>query len=583
MPSDLIFVSSIKFYTKVTFFLSEEFIIEMVLFRAGDLIILTGRFFMTLESLYEGLNLQDYYIGKVTQVYRSNCTAQIDNIALMSDRSKFTSSFMPNTINYFVVIDSMAGVFLGEVFENKASRKSIFEVASADEKPNDYQEICIDTIALMTPESDKFQLAGFKTLGITDKVYFATDEVYKLFLHSLEFAGGDEEPLPSFATYLNRAQAEVSLKPSTLFNRHLMCIGATNSGKSTTALAILDKVVSTKRKALIIDPTGEYRNAFTDEEITKLTLGIDTTVSPGKISMEQWEKLFETENSSQGAVLSEAITSLRYMKKIGDDSYYQKVGEDIEEIQENLASVTKDDTDFNIALLPEQIQAESVCEPDRDNNYNFKYRYDTLKANLNASLVQKIQYQMTNTRFLSFFSNDPEMFNLLDVIDEFVHLPDVSLYIDTSQLGASEGIGGMVIDLVSNFVMGLDDIYPFVFFIDEVHRYAKSRYSDKEYHGGLTLLAREGRKKGIFLYLTTQNPKDVSPILFGQVGTMLIHRLMLNDEIHAVESHLDDYAIKHVRKLNQGEVILTSVNLLHNMFIHVNKSVRTQHNDTPTL
>ena len=539
---------------------------------------------MTLESLYDGANIQDYYIGKVTQVYRSNCTAQIDNLQLMSDRSKFNSSFLPNTINYFVLIDSVIGVFLGEVFENKASRKSIFDVASNDKQINDYQEILIDTIAIMTPNSNKFELAGFKTLGITDKVYLATDKVYKLFLQSLEFAGSDdEEPLPPFATYLNRSQADVSLKPSTLFNRHLMCIGATNSGKSTTALAILDKVVSTRRKALIIDPTGEYRNAFTEEEITKLTLGIDTTVSPGKISMEQWEKLFETENSSQGAVLSEAITSLRYMKKIGEDTYYPKVGEDIEEIQENLASVTKDDTDFNLELLPEQIQAESVCEPDRDNNYNFKYRYDTLKANLNASLVQKIQYQMTNTRFLSFFSNDPNMFNLLDVIDEFVHLPDVSLYIDTSQLGASEGIGGMVIDLVSTFIMEIEEVNPFVFFIDEVHRYAKSRYSDKEYHGGLTLLAREGRKKGIFLYLTTQNPKDVSPILFGQVGTMLIHRLMLNDEIRTVESQLDDYAIKHVRKLNQGEVILTSVNLLHNMFIHVNKSKRTQHNDTPLL
>jgi hypothetical protein len=175
------------------------------------------------------------------------------------------------------------------------------------------------------------------------------------------------------------------------------------------------------------------------------------------------------------------------------------------------------------------------------------------------------------------------MYNLLDVIEEFVHLPNESLYIDTSSLGASEGIGGMVIDLVSTFVMSRDNICPFVFFIDEVHRYAKSRYSDKDYHGGLTLLAREGRKKGIFLYLTTQNPKDVSPILFGQIGTMLIHRLMLNDEIRAVESHLDDYAIKHVRKLNQGEVILTSVNLLHNMFIHVNKSPRTQYNDTPQL
>ena len=538
---------------------------------------------MTLESLFEGLNQQEYYLGKVTQVYRSCCIAQIENMAVMSDRSKFNKSFLPNTISYFVLVDSTEGVFLGEVFENKASRKNIFDPSAGDVKPSDYQEISIDTIAIMTTDANKFQLAGFKTLGITDKVYLAPDNVYKLFVASLEFSGENEEALPSFATFLNRSQAGVCLKPSTLFNRHLMCIGATNSGKSTTALAILDKVVSTKRKALIIDPTGEYRNAFTSDEITKLTLGVDTSISPGKITMQQWEKLFETENSSQGAVLSEAITSLRYMKKVGDEGYYAKVGENIDIVQDNLSKVSKDDTDFNIDLLPEQIQAESVCEPDMDNNYNFRYRYDSLKANSNASLIQKIQYQMTNTKFLSFFSSDPNMYNLLDVIEEFVHLPEASLYIDTSSLGAAEGIGGMVIDLVSNFVMSLDDICPFVFFIDEVHRYAKSRSSDKEFHGGLTLLAREGRKKGIFLYLTTQSPKDVSPILFGQVGTMLIHRLMLNDEIRTVESHLDDYAIKHVRKLNQGEVILTSVNLLHNMFIHVNKCDRTQYNDTPTL
>ena len=263
---------------------------------------------MNIEALYAGKNPQDFYIGKVTQVYRSNCVAQVENFDLMSDRTRFNKSFLPNTINNFVIIDSVVGLFLGEVFENKASRKSIYEMKTGDVKSNDYQEICIDTISLMPTDSDKFQLAGFNTLGITDKVYLATDDVYKLFLASLEFTGENEEPLPAFATYLNKSQAEVCLKPSTLFNRHLMCIGATNSGKSTTALAILDKVVSTRRKALIIDPTGEYRNAFTNEEITKLTLGVDTTVSPGKISMEQWEKLFETENSSQGAVLSEAIT-----------------------------------------------------------------------------------------------------------------------------------------------------------------------------------------------------------------------------------------------------------------------------------
>ena len=58
---------------------------------------------MTLESLYAGLNLQDYYIGKVTQVYRSNSIAQVENFDLMNDRSKFSQSYLPNTINYYFI------------------------------------------------------------------------------------------------------------------------------------------------------------------------------------------------------------------------------------------------------------------------------------------------------------------------------------------------------------------------------------------------------------------------------------------------------------------------------------------------
>ena len=84
---------------------------------------------MTLEELYQGYNLEEDYIGKVTQVYRSNCTAQIDNLSLMADRSKFNNSYLPNSINFYVIIDSVLGLFLGEVFENKASRKNVFDTA----------------------------------------------------------------------------------------------------------------------------------------------------------------------------------------------------------------------------------------------------------------------------------------------------------------------------------------------------------------------------------------------------------------------------------------------------------------------
>ena len=61
---------------------------------------------MTIEQLYAGMDPQEFYIGKVTQVYRSSCIAQIDNLTLMSDRSRFNKSFLPNTINYFVIVDS---------------------------------------------------------------------------------------------------------------------------------------------------------------------------------------------------------------------------------------------------------------------------------------------------------------------------------------------------------------------------------------------------------------------------------------------------------------------------------------------
>ena len=124
---------------------------------------------MTIEELYSGRNVEDFYIGKITQVYRSCCVAQVDNVQLMSNREKFSTSFLPNTINYFVIIKSTLGLFLGEVFENKASRKSIFEMSStADEKNSDYQEINIDTISKIVGMN-----ITFVTSAKTDKEGYA--------------------------------------------------------------------------------------------------------------------------------------------------------------------------------------------------------------------------------------------------------------------------------------------------------------------------------------------------------------------------------------------------------------------------
>lgn len=535
---------------------------------------------MTIDFLYEKVDKNNFYIGRISQVYRDNSIAQVENLSLLSHRKIYQELLIPNTINYLVVIDSIKGIFLGEVFQTKVSSSEKIHDSINNGKPEAiYPEINIDIIGVMTYHDKKFRLPEFMTVGVSEKVYLANEVVIQKYLESVETTSLLEAQLQPFATYLNMYEAEVFLKPSTLFDHHLFVVGATNSGKSTSALSILDKIIIANKKVLIIDPTGEYKDSFPEPEVKKLNLGIDTTISPGKLSMQQWSMLFETNSNTQSAVLAEAIHSLRYQEKNGQSSCLIKAGQNIAYLQKELATVSKSDVNFNVSLLPEQIAAESVSEPNRGSDYI----YDTFKANANSYLVQKVTYQLGNTSFLTFFKNDPNLFNLLEEIECFIHTPNSGLYINTSTLGASEGIGGMIIDLICNYILSQSGIIPFVFFIDEVHRYTKSQYSEEEFHKGLTLVAREGRKKGIFLFLTSQNPQDVSPVLLGQIGTMLIHRLTHNDEIRAIANHLDDYSIKQVKKLNQGEAILTSINLIQNVFLHIIKCSRKQDNDTPML
>lgn len=105
-----------------------------------------------------------------------------------------------------------------------------------------------------------------------------------------------------------------------------MAIGTTNSGKSTSSLSILDKLIKNDKKLLIIDPTGEYFNSFNENDnITKLNLGIDTILDTGRLSFSQWATLFETNDSTQPAVLADAIKSLRYQKKLVVMMYTRKM------------------------------------------------------------------------------------------------------------------------------------------------------------------------------------------------------------------------------------------------------------------
>ena len=535
-----------------------------------------------IDSFYKISDKSNYYLGMISQVNRLYSTIQIENLSLFSYRKLRTDILAPNTINFYVLVDSSNGLFFGEIFQSKVPNSdSVHEMLTNGQQEKIFPEISIDILGYIPLGEKYFKLNGTNTVGITDKVYIANEKVVKLFIKSIEVNPDSEKQLSSFAKIVFSSQEyPIELQPKTLFNRHLMTVGTTNSGKSTSALSILDKLAKDRIKTLIIDPTGEYSDSFTDDEVDKYVLGENAFLPLSQISMNQWSILFETNDGTQPAVLAEAIRSLRYQYKNKKQHIYEKVGKSVTDVERELSSLTDMDNNFNINLLSKQIAVETTKQ---DNKGNFIA--DIFNFNVNQYLIQKVNYKLANTSLVNFFASNGN--SLIEIIKSFTRIKTgKSLYIDSSKIGTTDSIGGMIVDLISNYLVNLssESIEPFVMFVDEVHRYTKGINNEGfTFYTGLNSIAREGRKKGIFLFLTTQSPNDLDKVLLGQVGTLLVHRLTSPDELKAIQNHFSENQTNQLKKLNTGEAVLTSINLLKDLYIKVDKCNRPHHNETPSL
>jgi len=66
---------------------------------------------MKIDSFFNVADKSNYYLGMISQVNRSYSTIQIENLSLLSYRKLRTDILSPNTINFYVLIDSSNGLF----------------------------------------------------------------------------------------------------------------------------------------------------------------------------------------------------------------------------------------------------------------------------------------------------------------------------------------------------------------------------------------------------------------------------------------------------------------------------------------
>lgn len=538
-------------------------------------------------DFYSDIDKSHFFLGRIIQVNREYCVVQVENNSLLSHRLLANEVLDPNSINYNVVIENEKGLFLGEVFSNNLglndkAKKSVFSASDNLATPCIY----INLIGLKEKSDKLFKLPGNSSVGISDKVYVANSAVDECYLKSIDFNNyesneKDDSNVITVGKYLASNQEDVKLNVNSLFNRHLLVVGATNSGKSTSSLSILNALVKQGKKVLIIDPTGEYKDSFNNKVFNKVTLGEDCFIYTKDVSIAQFGKLFNVNSNTQGPVLAQAIDSLRYVKQknIPNKNIYVKAGSTESSVNNELKNLKNDSLDFEIRYLPEQIKEESVYLDKND-----LYCYDSYKRKNNEYLINKIKYWIDKknlTKIFSSSSNSEQ--NILSIIDDFLMQQNSSLYIDASKLGLVSELGSVVIDLICYHILQRQEKFnPFVFFVDEVHRYTMNDENDLK-SNGLSMAAREGRKKGMFLFLTTQNPSDIPSDVMSQIGSILVHRLTSGDEIKAIENYLDKSSLVLLKKLNQGEAILSSINIIKNLYLKIEKSNLIHHNETPSL
>lgn len=112
----------------------------------------------------------EFYIGKISKVYKDRCYVQTDNFSLLKSRINRGDFLIPNTINYLVVVESITGVYLAEVVNSQLNEGTLTHDALISNNNDDLHPL-VQLKIIGIYQKDKFKLSGFNNVGIGDKVY----------------------------------------------------------------------------------------------------------------------------------------------------------------------------------------------------------------------------------------------------------------------------------------------------------------------------------------------------------------------------------------------------------------------------
>ena len=547
----------------------------------------------------------NYFIGYINEVTPQYVKVHFPSSNLLHTFHHEGVNFAGGNVGNFIVIEGEEYGFLARITELNlpdSERKEINEKAILEDStifhPSGKAELLL-TFSIFDP--DKIQKTVTQYPHIGAKVYACSDEQIAKYIKEFGNKDGNNTiyaPIGKLTS--NNAICNVSL--DSLFGRHCAVVGTTGGGKSWTVAKLIEQIVQyTNNKVILIDATGEY------EFLTSKSclLGVDSYFPYQKLSIPDLFYLLRPTGQSQRPILLEAVRSLKIQQIQGQTGVYIKNGALKQPYQqcynERIAEIENNLCDFDIKLLAQQIKEECVYQGANYNKDMTKWGgYDAKTYDFQTSLIGRIT-DLLNTQIfnqLLGFKGLPQTHqSIIDVINSFIasNTGTNILRISFENIPPSFSAKEIVSNALANFLLKKARLREFVnnpilLFLDEAHQFLNKNIRDEffEMHSleAFDLIAKETRKYGLFLCLSTQMPRDIPIGVLSQMGTFIVHRLINDLDKKAIEnaaSSANRSVLSFLPILGEGEALLIGVDFPMPLMLKIDEPQRKPNSNTPRL
>lgn len=455
------------------------------------------------------MNYNSYKIGRIIKIQDIHIIVEVTE-----QKNVDTLIINPSNADFLITINGLIYCYL------QNGKKAIARINQITDKKNSFDEniflnkqknylIEANLIGIYDDLEEKFK-RGVDSFPIIGQEVYAIDSKLKANLlkgkYKYELEIGNSIYYNGNIMYAN---------PDVLFGKHLGVFGNTGSGKTCTLVSIIqglkkrlkkDKyyIKNLSPKIIIFDTNDEYERAFCDGMFkVKVYNKNDLKLPHYELSDSEYIKFLNASDGFQAPILKNSLMKLREYNKFSMEDLLKEIDN----------------------------QINSLSNGDNYNKKQFKSWLTPLYNRINVILENNILLEILNCEeniVENIMRDDNELILIKADFDKIEM--DIVIFLFTK--------------LLYNFCIKYRDdknVKNVVLLLEEAHRYINDKESN-DYKLGyyyIERLAREGRKYGISLIISSQRPSELSETVVSQCNSFIVHKITNKKDMEIINKILD--------------------------------------------